>query len=317
MAQNYGLGRGLSSLIPQKSKLSSDEERKIDKPQDDFNYFSNDFAGRPADKNDLASKKDDLPGKNSVQEIEISRIIANPHQPRVEFVEEKMQELANSIKVHGIIQPLIVTKNENGYELIAGERRLQAAKLAGLETVPVIVREANEQNKFELSIIENVQRHDLNLIEEASSYKKLAEEFGLSQEEISEKMGKSRSVVANRIRLLSLPIEIQKALTGGRITEGHAKLLLAITNPEKQRAFFELILKDKLTVRQTEDKTRQISVKTHKRNVAVDPEVKSREDALSSFLGTKVKIKKSGTGGRIIVDYYSQEELEGILGKIK
>jgi len=252
-----------------------------------------------------------------VQEIEVSQISANPHQPRVNFVEDKLQELADSIKSQGIIQPVIVTKAADGYELIAGERRLQAAKLAGLSKVPAIVRKASEQDKFELAVVENVQRHDLDIIEEARSYKKMADEFGLSQEEIAKKIGKSRSSVANRIRLLDLPVEIQKALTDGKITEGHAKLLLAIPNPEKQRAFYEMILKDKLTVRQTEEKTKEVSVRPHKRKVAVDPEIKSKEDEISAALGTKVKIKKSGAGGRIVIDYYSSEELNAILEKIK
>ena len=317
MAQNYGLGRGLSSLIPQKKPASQNPNNTIDGPKEDFNYFGgSDHMPTSAPK--VAEEPAMAMDKSSVQEISIAEIVPNPHQPRTEFNEEKLQELSNSIKTHGIIQPLIVTKKEaGGYELIAGERRLQAAKLAGLQNVPVIVREASEQNKFELAIIENVQRHDLNLIEEATSYKKLADEFNLSQEEIAGRVGKSRSVVANRMRLLTLPIEIQKALNSGKITEGHAKLLLAIPNPEKQRAFYEMILKDKLTVRQTESLTGEISVRTHKRKITIDPEMKNREEEISSVLGTKVKIKKSGTGGRIVIEYYSQEELDGILGKIK
>jgi len=323
MAQNYGLGRGLSSLIPQKSKPAGEAEKKIDQPQGDFNYFGNNSQASPtAKQSDAASvgasdRKDSSSAGSAVQEIEVSQISANPHQPRVNFVEDKLQELADSIKSQGIIQPVIVTKAADGYELIAGERRLQAAKLAGLSKVPAIVRKASEQDKFELAVVENVQRHDLDIIEEARSYKKMADEFGLSQEEIAKKIGKSRSSVANRIRLLDLPVEIQKALTDGKITEGHAKLLLAIPNPEKQRAFYEMILKDKLTVRQTEEKTKEVSVRPHKRKVAVDPEIKSKEDEISAALGTKVKIKKSGAGGRIVIDYYSSEELNAILEKIK
>ncbi|MFA7319072.1 MAG: ParB/RepB/Spo0J family partition protein [Parcubacteria group bacterium] len=317
MAQNYGLGRGLSSLIPQKSKSVDEAGATIDGPKEDFNYFGNRPAAKAVAEDDMPVEQTISTGKESVQEINVSDIVPNPQQPRTEFNVEKLQELADSIKTHGIIQPLIVTKKDVGFELIAGERRLQAAKLAGLATVPVISRVADEQNKLELAIIENVQRHDLNVIEEAASYKKLAEEFGLSQEAVALKMGKSRSAVANKMRLLTLPIEIQKALIAGKITEGHAKLLLAIPNPEKQRAFYEMILKDKLTVRQTESRTNEISVRTHKRKVSIDPEVKSLEDNFSAILGTKVKIKKAGGGGRIIIEYYSQEELDGILGKIK
>lgn len=301
MAQNYGLGRGLSSLIPQKSK-------KIDKPAEDFNYFG--ASGKP-----IANVSEE---KNGIEEIEISKIVPNPYQPRTVFDEVKLQELADSIKEHGIIQPITVSKSGGQYEIIAGERRFQAAKIAGLAVVPVIMRETTtDQQKLELAIIENIQRQDLNPIEEAKSYLKLTNEFALTQEEVAKKLGKNRSSVANKVRLLNLPIEIQKALTEGKITEGHCKLLLAIPNPEKQRAFYELIIKNGLTVRQTEDKTKEVTVHSHKRNIVVDPETKSLEDELIGILGTKVKIKRSGGGGQIVIEYYSKEELNNILGKIK
>jgi len=300
MAQNYGLGRGLSSLIPQKNQ-------KITQPRTDFNYF-----GAKGDNTAAQS----TPTNNGVQEIEVMKIAPNPHQPRLRFDAEKLQELADSIKEHGIIQPLVVTKNGNQYEIIAGERRFQAAQLAGLKTVPVIVRQATEQQKLELAIIENIHRHDLNPIEEAKAYVKLAQEFDLNQEMIAQKVGKSRSAIANKERLLKLPIEIQKALIEGKITEGHAKAILAIENPEKQRALFEMIVKNNLTVRQTEDKTKEISVKTHKRVISIDPEIKRIEEILSGALGTKVKVSKSGTGGKIMIEYYSKEELNNILSKV-
>jgi len=311
MAQNYGLGRGLASLIPQNRSNTSD--KKINEPRDDFNYFGAKPTGSSVETRHASSPQG---GGLGMQEIELIRIVPNPHQPRVHFDSEKLQELAASIKEHGIIQPLVVTKNANQYEIIAGERRFQAAGLAGLKTVPVIVRDATELQKLELAIIENVQRHDLNAVEEAKSYLRLSDEFDLSQDEVAKKMGKSRSVVVNKLRLLHLPIEIQKALISGKITEGHAKAILAIENPEKQRALFEMIMKNSLTVRQTEDKTKEISVKTHTRHIAVDPEIKRIEDLLARTLGTKVKLSKSGTGGKIIVDYYSPEELNNILSKI-
>lgn len=300
MAQNYGLGRGLSSLIPQKSK-------KIDKPAEDFNYFGSRSQRDSSQKNE----------SNNIVEVDISSIIPNPHQPRKFFDETKLAELADSIKEHGIIQPIVVSKSGGQYEIIAGERRFQSAKIAGLLKIPAIIRKTDDRQKLELAIVENIQRQDLNLIEEAKSYLKLTNEFGLTQDEVAKKLGKSRSAVANKIRLLNLPVEIQKALLEGKITEGHAKLLLAIPNPEKQRAFYELIIKNGLTVRQTEDKTKEVSVRTHKRNITVDPEIKSMEDELSGALGTKVKIKKSGGGGQIVIEYYSKEELNNILGKIK
>jgi ParB family chromosome partitioning protein len=181
--------------------------------------------------------------------------------------------------------------------------------------VPVIVREeAGEREKLELALVENVQRHDLNPIEEGRAFKKLIEEFDLTQEQIAGRVGKSRSAVANKTRLLALPIEIQRSLIEGKISEGHARTILAIENPEKQRALFEMILKENLTVRQAEDKAREVTVNTHKRRIsaAADPYLKEKEDQIAQALGTKVTIKKSGGGGKIIVDYYSEEELENI-----
>jgi len=182
--------------------------------------------------------------------------------------------------------------------------------------VPVIIRDATEQQKLEIALIENVQRDDLNPIEEARSYQKLAQEFDLGQEEIAKKVGKSRSAIANKMRLINLPVEIQKALIEGKITEGHAKAILAIDNPEKQRGLYELILKNSLTVRQTESKTKEISVQAHKRNVKIDPEIKGLEDKLMEKLGTKVKVSRSGSGGKILIEYYSKEELDSLVSKI-
>lgn len=289
MPQNYGLGRGLASLIPKKSQTSADETRTI------------------AEVKSI---------KNGVLEVDINLIDSNPHQPRLGFDEEKMNNLAESIKHHGIIQPLIVSKNGVKYELIAGERRFLAAKKLGLQKVPVIVREAKEKEKLELALAENIHRHDLNAIEEAKAYKKLADDFDMSQEEIADRVGKSRSVVANKIRLLNLPVEIQRAIIEEKITEGHAKAILALENPEKRRALFEMIIRQNLTVRQVEDKTKEISVRSHKRAASADPEIKNLENKLMGALGTKVKVTKSGGGGKIVIEYYSKEELDNILGKI-
>lgn len=294
MAQNFGLGRGLSSLIP--NKVIDDEDAAQRRP--------------------VIGEEDSIRGDKFVIEVDVASIVPNPHQPRVNFDEEKLADLAQSIMAHGIIQPLIVSKKGNLYELIAGERRFQASKLAGLKKVPVIVRQAEELEKLELAIIENVQRHDLNAIEEAFAYEKLMDEYQMSQEEVAAKMGKSRSLVANKVRLLSLPVEIQKALIEQRITEGHAKAILSIQNPEKQRAMFELILKSNLTVRQAEDKTKEISVKPHKRISNGDPVTKQLENTLVEALGTKVKVSKSGDGGKIIIEYYSQEDLDSLIGKL-
>ncbi|MFA6047721.1 MAG: ParB/RepB/Spo0J family partition protein [Parcubacteria group bacterium] len=320
MAQNYGLGRGLASLIPQKKQVPSDGvgNKPISEPKDDFNYFGASSApgganAKPTSPQPISIKSNE----GGVLQVDITQIIPNPHQPRHRFDELKLKELAASIKEHGIIQPLTVSKNNGNYEIIAGERRFEAAKISGLQKVPVIVRDATEQQKLEIAVIENIQRHDLNPVEEARAFQKLVEEFDISQEEIALKLGKSRSSVANKLRLLNLPVEIQKAIIEEKITEGHAKAILAIDNPEKQRALFDLILKNNLTVRQTENKTKEVTVRTHKRNVVIDPVVKQIEDDLSGTLGTKVKLQKSGGGGKIVIEYYSQEELDNILSKIK
>ena len=252
----------------------------------------------------------------SIVEVDINQIVPNPHQPRLYFNEEKLEELSNSIKEHGIIQPLIVTQSGSKFELIAGERRFEASKRAGLQKIPVIVREAGEKEKLEIAITENVQRHDLDPVEEAKAYQKLMNDFEMSQDEVALKVGKSRSVIANKIRLLNLPVEIQKALIMGEISEGHAKAILAMPNPEKQRALFEMIKKNGLTVRQVEEKTKEVSVNAHKRIVNVDPATKEVENKLMGIFGTKVKLSKSGRGGRIIIEYYSDEELSGILNRI-
>ena len=291
MSNNYGLGRGLASLIPDKNKTQINTEPK------QINTDNKKITG-------------------GALEVDISLIEANPHQPRLAFDEEKLTALAQSIKSHGIIQPLIVSKNGARYELIAGERRLLAAKKSGMEKIPVIVREAEEKEKLELALVENIQRHDLNVIEEARAYKKLADEFQMSQEEVADRTGKSRSAVANKIRLLNLPVEIQRSIIEGKITEGHAKAILAMPNAEKQRALYEMIIRQNLTVRQVEDKTKEVSVRSHRRQVTVDPEIKELENKLMGALGTKVKVTKSGGGGRITIEYYSKEELDNIMDKL-
>lgn len=253
----------------------------------------------------------------SIMEVPIDIISPNPHQPRSDFNEQGLQELANSIKEHGVLQPLVVSRKEDGnYELIAGERRLEASKIAGLEKVPVIVKKVDEQSKAEISLIENIQRYDLNPIEEARAYQKLQDAFELTQDEISVRVGKSRSSVSNVLRLLNLPVEMQKAIIEGTITEGHARSILALSNPEKQRALFELILKDSLTVRQAESKVREAAGAMRRPRRKTDPELQMHEEQLSQSLGTKVRIRKSKTGGQIIIDFYSEEEFSSLLNNL-
>lgn len=300
MSQQFGLGRGLASLIPPKKSGNSAPA-------------STSLAQAAS----LPPRTQSHPETPLTYAVPIAAITTNPHQPRLHFDEAKLEELAASIKEHGILQPLLVTKQGETYELIAGERRLQAAKRVGLSSVPVVLRTAGEQEKLELAIIENVQRHDLNPIEEAKAYLRLSEEFGLHQEAVAKKMGKSRSAVANTLRLLTLPIEIQRAVMEGRLSEGHAKALLAIENPEKQRALFELILKEELTVRETEDRARAVSVRSHVRTTKeASPETMAKEEWLTEQLGTRVKIQARGKGGKIIIEYYSPEELNALLGRM-
>ncbi|MCK5413740.1 MAG: ParB/RepB/Spo0J family partition protein [Candidatus Pacebacteria bacterium] len=285
------LGTGLSSLIP--NKTNQDEN--------------------------FAFTKSNFSNSNAVIKIPVENIIPNPNQPRYYFDGNNLKDLSNSIKEHGVIQPILVTKlSEGKYELIAGERRLQASKLVGKKEIPAIVKIASNQEKLELALIENIQRHDLNPIEEAKAYKKLQVEYNLTQEEVAQKAGKNRSTVANMMRLLELPIEIQRGLIEKKITEGHARAILSLENPEKRRALYELILKNKLTVRETEEKVREVTVHTHKRQTIkqTDPKIQDLEDKIQQKLGTKVQIKKKGTSGKLVIEFFSEEEFEKILGLI-
>lgn len=305
MSQQHGLGRGLSSLIPPKQKPAIVSPGTVPTAA----------PGNPVSVADLT--KEEHATDRHVLEIPVGKILPNPHQPRVDFVEDRLRELADSIKEHGILQPLIVTKRGESYELIAGERRLQAAKQVGLATVPALVRDVEEQQKFELAIIENVQRHDLNPIEEAKAYRRLIDEFDLTQEDVARKMGKSRSLVANTLRLLQLPAEIQRALLEGTVSEGHAKAILAVEGLEKQMGLYEAIIKDTLTVREAEARSRTVSQKPRRQTVASDPELQSKEEKLAEALGTRVRIARAGQGGKILIEYYNGEDLDHLLEKLK
>ncbi|MEI6650052.1 MAG: ParB/RepB/Spo0J family partition protein [Candidatus Moraniibacteriota bacterium] len=322
MVQQHGLGRGLSSLIPPKKEDREASFKDMTIKTMEAQGVDLSTTHVPNDRERIATS-DPEPAASSVgapgvTEVLISEIVPNPHQPRLHFDEDRLRELAESIREHGVVQSLVVSPRQDGtYELIAGERRLKASKLAGLMKVPVVIRDADEREKLELAIIENVQRHDLNPIEEARAYARLIDEFGLIQEDVAKKMGKSRSAVANAVRLLVLPIEIQRAVAEGKISEGHAKVLLSVENPEKQRAVFELIMKTGLTVRGTEAKVRESVVHTHTRRVSpVAPGLVEKADRISAALGTKVEVKPAGKGGRIVVEYYSDEELEQIVSRI-
>lgn len=268
----------------------------------------------------------------SVFWIDIEKIEPNPHQPRRDFNEEQLAALAESIRERGMLQPLVVTKREieapSGlnvrYQLIVGERRLRAAKLAGLREVPVMIRtvEMPEREKLELALIENVQREDLNPLERARAFQKLIEDFGLMQKEVAIRIGKSREVVANALRLLRLPQEIQAALASGDITEGHARTILMLEHdPVEQSKLFYEIRTAGFSVREAEMAARaaggmSLRPKQRSSRVRLDPDSRELQRRLEEVFGTRVKLIKRGEHGKIIVEFYSDEELQGILNRV-
>jgi len=264
---------------------------------------------------------------DSIFWVELEKIKPNPFQPRKEFDEHKLRDLADSIRQYGVLQPLVVTKREvekedgglaSEYELIAGERRLRASKIAGLSQVPVIIRTADESDlvKLELAIIENLQREDLNPIDRAVAFKKLADDFGMKHRQIGEKIGKSREYVANTLRLLALPEEMQQALSAGKITEGHTRPLLMLTDrTEEQMTLYKEIMLKKLSVRDAEAIARRIAV-DRARKKPLSPELTTIEKELSEQLGTRVHIETREVGGKILIDFMSPEDLRALLEKI-
>jgi len=238
--------------------------------------------------------------KDQVLQISLDRIQVNPMQPRRNFNEHQLNELIESIKQYGIIQPLIVTQKNGDYELIAGERRLRAAKILNLATVPVIIRQADEQQKLEVALVENLQREDLNAIEAALAYRKLIDEFNLNQEELAIRLGKSRPVITNTLRLLNLPEEIQAALIDGRITEGHAKTIVGLESEAKQLALLKKILLNKMTIEDAMKETRAMGG-TKMARIKINYADKDKEFAFREFFGTKAEIKRKGKGGEVII----------------
>ncbi len=252
------------------------------------------------------------------QQIPISQILPNPSQPRGEMDDEKLNELAASIREHGVLQPLILTKepDQEFYVLIAGERRLRASKLAGLESVPAIIRQANDQERLELALIENIQRENLTPLESAEAYQLLNDQFGLSHDQIAERVGKSRVAVTNTIRLLKLPDAIRKALKDGEISEGHGRALLSLASDKAQLAVLQTILAHGLNVRQTEELVRKYGGEKPAApapKAEKDAGVKEIENRLRLLLGTKVTLNHGKQGGTVVIHYYSDEELESLL----
>lgn len=259
--------------------------------------------------------------ESSIFWIEIDKIVPNPYQPRREFDEDRLQELSASIRQYGVLQPLVVLRQETHlpdggvkveYELIAGERRLRASKIAGITQVPVVVRTGDDSRaKLELAIIENLQREDLNAVERAQSFQRLADEFKLTWAEVGRKMGKSREYVSNTVRILMLPQDILDALSKGKITEGHTRpLLMLIDRTAEQMTLFKEMMVRKMTVREAEQIARRIAFeKVRKKDLFMTPEVVDMEERLAETLGTRVQIEPRERGGRISIDYFSHEEL--------
>ncbi len=252
----------------------------------------------------------------------IEEILPNRSQPRKHFDESKLQELAESIKEKGILEPLIVRRTGQGYELIVGERRWRAAQKAGLKEVPVLVKETERREALEISLIENLQREDLNPIEEAEAFKNLIEEFNVRQEDLSKRIGKDRSTVTNTLRLLKLPLEIRDHLLQNRITSGHARAILSLENKEKQKELCSLIIKRGLSVREAEatakrwsEKPEQSVAPTRKKG-DLESQLSSLQDSMRKYLGTKVHISQKGKRGKIEIEYYSHEDLERIVEAI-
>ena len=330
------LGRGLESLIPDRAP---DEEPAAF----DFTKDTPEPEEKPVSE---APKEPALPQAasartyqdhfaprrgDSVFSIEIEKIDPNPYQPRREFDEVSLAGLAESIREHGVIQPILVTKREietpTGisvrYQLIAGERRLRAARKAGLSQIPAVIRRGvpDERIKLELALIENIQREDLNALDKARSFKRLIDEFHLMQREIAQRVGKSREMVANTLRLLALPEEIQNALLSEKISEGHARaILMAGDDIAKQMEVYHTILLNKFSVREAEAQARKVSGKEFRprkrASKVLDPEARQWQDQLQEKLGTKVKLERLGEKGKIIVEFYSEEELRAILAKL-
>lgn len=279
MNKNYGLGKGLGALIGG----NSEPQKKI------------------TEQTELAPEE----------------IRENPHQPRKSFTEEGLHELEESIRVHGILQPLIVTKTSTGYELVAGERRLRAARAIGLSKVPVVIRDVKEQEKLELALIENVQRRDLNPLEEALAYQELIDDFNLTQEEVGQRVGKERSTVANTLRLLRLPEEIQEAILEEKLSEGHARAIAALPTEEEQLTLFKKILSQKISVRESEEYVQSYRRTKKGTKTPFETGFSEYEEELQQKLSTRVKILSRGRGGKIIIEFYEREDLEAIMSRLR
>lgn len=303
-----GLGRGLDALFPEKTPVSRENVRKpVTKPTK-----KTEISVKADQKNESSNQK------KTAMMVKISNVEPNRDQPRKQFDEDALLELSESVKQYGILQPLLVSDKKDYYEIIAGERRWRAAKLAGLKEVPVIVKEFSAQELVEISLIENIQREDLNPVEEAMAYKRLMDEFHLKQDEIADRVGKSRTAVTNSMRLLKLSAKVQQMLIDEMITAGHARAILAVSDMEKQESLAMRVFDEKLSVRETEKLVKAVLAppkenKPHSYS-AEDVAYENLEEKMKSIMGTKVLIhRKKNDKGKIEIEYYSRDELERII----
>ena len=306
-AKKTGLGRGLDALFPEKNgeKVKTTVKKE----------------NTSVEKTEISVKSKDSHGEDnkSVLTVKISKVEPNRSQPRKQFDEDALLELSESIKQYGVLQPLLVSDKKDYYEIVAGERRWRAAKLAGLKEVPVIIKELSDQQVVEISLIENIQREDLNPIEEAMAYKRLIEEFSLKQDEIAERVSKSRTAVTNSMRLLKLAPKVQQMLIDEMISAGHARAILAITEPDTQYSVAMKVFDEKLSVRETEKLVKKLlePAKERKGNVSSTTEdviYESLEEKMKGIMGTRVHIqRKKNNKGKIEIEYYSRDELERII----
>jgi ParB family chromosome partitioning protein len=282
---------------------------------------------RPALGRGLSSLIPKTASGSGLESVDIDLIIPNPEQPRVRFDPAALQDLAASIREHGVLQPIIVTEVQSDlgpktYQLIAGERRLQASRMAGITRMPVVIKEAAGKELLELALVENLQREDLNPLEEAAAFRRLNDEFHLTQEQISQRIGRSRASVANTLRLLTLEEDIRASLASGQISEGHARALLSIDDPDMRLDMWRRIVGDDMTVREAEDIARALkamsaSPKQPSSNApSIDPHVRALEDDLRHALGAPVSLTRGRHGGRIVIRFYSDDELEGLLDRL-
>ncbi len=253
--------------------------------------------------------------RNQIAQIELDKITTNPFQPRKQFDQEKLEQLAESIRQHGVLEPIIVRSVAAGYEIVVGERRWRACLLAGEAKIPAIIKDFSDRQMTEMALIENLQREDLNAIEEAEGYQILADEFSLTQEEIAQSVGKKRSSVANALRLLTLDSQVKRLVAEGQLSRGHAKVLLAVDNIKERQVYAARVIKDGLSVRELEKmiKNGLRKRKTKTKDKILDPEVRMLEEELQRVLGTKVRLAYQDGKGKIEIEYYSDEELERIL----